>query len=286
MRQLSAGGAATLVVINSSNQGSGAPDDAERRSFAGALYGRRALEQLAAAIAPPAGAGLELDLTGVTRADTYTGVVMRTAIECHLRAGSGNRVAVWAPRQGAARAMVDTLLNPLPPRCDRSQDPPRESASPHVHVPSLLLEDARDVDMITQLVLRGLAARRALRVQDARALQRSVAALGDNALVHGVGGPCPPVAALALEPMGHELQLVVTSLGAETDPHGLRAAVARTRERLGGLESIGAQADRKGLDLSLRLISGTARAHRRHGRWRYQDGPLVPGWTAVVEIHL
>jgi hypothetical protein len=254
--------------------------------FRGALYGRRALEQLGAATAPAAEL-LELDLGAVTRADTYTGVVMRAAVELQLRRGEAHRAAIAPPRNSAARATIDTLLAPLPSRSTRVDEPPRVSPSPHVHVPTLTIADEDDLRMVADLVLPSLASRRVVRVRDARTLQRAVMALGENALRYG-GGPSPAIFAVALEPMGNELQLVVSDLGPGL-PEGeaIRAVVAHSRGELGGLESLAMMAQRTDVDLSLRLISGASRAHWRHGRWRYDDdGVAVPGWTAAVEIHL
>jgi hypothetical protein len=70
-------------------------------------------------------------------------------------------------------------------------------------------------------------------------------------------------------------------------PARLRDALASSRHRLGGLASLIVLAEKRGLDATLRLASGPARARwRANDRVRYDTGPVVPGFVAGFSVRV
>ncbi len=158
-------------------------------------------------------------------------------------------------------------------------------------MPAFRIEDPEQAMLLGQTIARAHT-RLGVEIAAARAAAEAIVVFADNARVHAADSRIGVTVACALEPEAGELQLVALDLGqavrADPEPvERLREMVARSRRDLGGLASMIMLAERRGLDVTLRLASGAARARwATSERLRYEEGPAVPGLVASFAVRL
>lgn len=228
---------------------------------------------------------------GVTHADAWSGASLRTLIE-YAATWLGMPVTLALPGTAGVRSLVATLIGDLP---NGARLP--EGATWPASVRSVLLPGIRVANVGQAEQYANAFATVAERNYDRREITFLAAGLGtllDNALLHAAKSPVGAIACVAHEREEDELQLVVCDL-AETISSRSDADVALEeawatskagfRGVPGGLAGIAGMADRRGLDTSIALHSGTGRLHWRSGRTLKSKGSYVPGFTAVVTVH-
>ncbi|MCW2993599.1 MAG: hypothetical protein JWQ18_1094 [Conexibacter sp.] len=262
----------------------------ETRSLPRAFNGQRARAALASLIEPASHPRLVLDAGHVTTVDAYAGAVLRTGIEVHLARDPGNSIVVAEPEASLCwAALYDLLGEFLPPRSSWAGNRPTPTRGRDIVLPATPIADDETTVLLTDVALPAAAGALGFGDHARRLLQEAAAAFIDNARKYGdENAPVGPVICAALEPQSNDLQLVVCDLGSDAPADGqaaLRDAVSRSRETLGGIQSLVALR-RNGMDLSVRLAFGAGRAHHRtHRAWRFSTFAAVPGFIAGVEIH-
>jgi hypothetical protein len=257
------------------------------------LTGERVLAHLAALTTPRrAGAYRRvLVVNGLTGCDSCTGLVLRACIDLHLEGDPGNRAQIWEPKDAAVWRRLHDLLSPLPDRCELVEDQLHPARDPEIIVPAFRIEDPEQAMLLGQTIARAHT-RLGVEIAAARAAAEAIVVFADNARVHGADSRIGVTVACVLEPDTRELQLVALDLGqgvsADPEPvERLRELVARSRRDLGGLASLIMLAERRRLDVTLRLATGAARARwATSERLRYEEGPAVPGFVASFTVRL
>jgi hypothetical protein len=183
------------------------------------------------------------------------------------------------------------LLSPLPAGCELVEDQPRPARNREIVVPAMRIEGPETAELLGHTIAR-VHAGLGVDVSAVRAVAGALVALAENAREHATDSSVGVMVACALERPTNELQLVALDLGgalatAADPPARLREALARSRAQLGGLASLILLAERRGLDVTLRLASGPARARWRAGdRVRYEEGATAPGFVASFSVRL
>jgi hypothetical protein len=269
----------------------GTPNDPRKhRELKGAIRGQRALAAFAD-LFEPADQELNLVLFGLTRVDAWTGVVVRASIERHLAADTSNRIVVWEPQDAEVWRHVSSLIGAMPSRAQYCGDQPAPQLDPTVLLPATALSDEEDLDLVDRIVLIN-AARLAGVAQRERALLREAfGELAEDALLRGSPGTGSPLTCVARETDSNELTTAIWTPGQglpdNPEPvERLREMLVSSREELGALGSLAEVAERRSVDASLTIAASTARARWRSGRWRYGEGPPVPGFAAGYTLHL
>jgi hypothetical protein len=269
----------------------GLPNDPRKhRELRGAIRGQRALATFADLLGP-ADQELNLVLYGLSRVDAWTGVLLRATIERHLATDTSNRIVVWEPRDPAMWRQVSSLIGAMPSRAQYCGDQPAPQLDPAVLVPATALRDEEDVDLIDRVVLVN-AAKLAGVDQRARGLMREAfGELAEDALLHSPPGAMRTLACVARETDSSELTTALWAPAARLaeDPHPverLREMLMSSREDLTALGSLAEAAGRRSVDASLTIAASTARARWRNDRWRYSEGPAMPGFAAGYTLHL
>lgn len=233
----------------------------------------------------------------VTAVDTYTGVALRTSIEYHAR-WCQQPVTFCPPRDGAAWDLLSNLVgHELPGHVVVADDAP--PAAPHVRdavLPAQRIEEAGLMNRTASRMARSIGGER---YGDRAAVMIATAfsVLADNALHHGSSSPIGAVYAVGYDREAHALQLVVTDLGpgltGAAEPRDAMNRIVkhsrgapRRRGSFHGLAGLAADADRKEIDLELRIASGAARLSWRRGDADIWESGSVPGFTAAAIVRL
>lgn len=262
-------------------------------SLVGQLRGEHALAYLATLTTPRlAGAYRRvLVVNGLTACDAHTGLVLRACIDLHLAGHPGNRAQIWEPKHEAVWRRLHDLLSPLPDRCDLVEDQSRPERDPEIIVPAFRIDDPEHAALLGQTIIHAHA-RLGFQIEAARAAAEAMVVFVENARVHAPDSRVGVSVACVLETESRELQLVALDLGqrlsADPEPvKRLREIVAQSRRDLGGLASVILLAERRGLEVTLRLASGAARARWATGeRLRYDEASALPGFVASLTIRL
>lgn len=262
-------------------------------SLLGQLTGEQALAYLATLTTPRlAGAYRRvLIVNGLTACDAYTGLVLRACIDLHLEDDPGNRAQIWEPKDEAVWRRLHDLLSPLPDRCELVEDQSHPERDPEIIVPAFRIDDPEQAALLGQTIARAHT-HLGVEIAAARAAAEAIVVFVNNARTHAADSRIGVSVACALKPNTRELELVALDLGegvsADSEPvERLREMVARSRRDLGGLASLVLLAERRRLDVTLRLASGAARARwATSERLRYNEGPAVPGFVASFTVRL
>lgn len=262
-------------------------------SLALGLRGERALAQLGPLTTARQAAPYRriLVATGLTACDCYGGAVLRACIDRHLATHRENRAQIWEPKDPEVWSRVHDLLSPLPAGCELVEDQPRPQRNRDIVVPAMRVEDPEMAGLLGHTIVRAGVAL-GVDASPARAVAQALATLAENAREHAVDSSLGALVACALENPTNELHALALDLGgalasSEDPPARLREALARSRAQLGGLASLILLAERRGLDATLRLASGPARARwRTSDRVRYEEGAPVPGFVASFSVRL
>lgn len=265
----------------------------EHDSLREALRGERALAQLGTLTTPRRTGPYRrvLVATHLVGCDAYGGIVLRVCIDTHLEGHKDNRAQIWEPKDPEVWSCIHDLLSPLPDGCDLAADQPLPVRNPEIVVPAMRIDEADTAALLGHTITR-VHAGLDVGISAARAAAEALVALVENGREHAGDSPLGTVVACALERQTNELQLVALDLGsamaaASDPPARLRDALAVSRHQLGGLASLILLAERRGLDATLRLASGPARARwRTNDRVRYDTGPVVPGFVVGFSVRL
>ncbi len=261
-------------------------------SLRGGLRGERALAQLGPLTTTRHAAPYRrvLATTFLADCDCYTGTILRACLDRHLAGHEENRAQIWEPKDPDVWSRLHGFLSPLPDGCDLVGDEDSPVRNEEVIFPAMQIEDAEIAALLGHTITR---VRGRLGIDDsaARAVAQALVVLVENGREHGADSSVGVVAACAVERPANDLHLVALDLSgalatAKNPAAQLREAVARSREQLGGLASLMALAERRGLDARLRLASGPGRVRWRGSRVRYEEGTPVPGFVASFSVRL
>jgi hypothetical protein len=229
-----------------------------------------------------------LDARAVKRADAFAAVVLRAAIERQLDRNASNSVTLRAPSDADAWDWLADLLSSPPSRCTVTDQPRPPRRQSNVVIPAQRLRDEGDRELLLYAARYALPASPRVGVRPTRLLVEGLGEMAHNALTHGEDSDVDVIVAVALEPQSNNLQGVVLDLGRRVcdaaDPvGGLRAAVAQSKDSLGGLST-----------LMLRETPATVRLAAGRGRVRWtRDETRVRevetrfgGFAASLELHL
>lgn len=265
----------------------------EHDSLLAALRGERALAQLGPLTTPRRTGPYRrvIVATGLTACDCYGGAVLRACIDLHLAAHTENRAQIWEPKDPQVWSRLHDFLSPFPAGCELVDDQPYPARNPEIVVPAMRIEEPEIAALLGHTITR-VHAGLGVGASPARAVAQALVALAENAREHAGDSPVGVLVACALERPTNELHLVALDLGgalatSPDPPAQLRDALARSRAQLGGLASLILLAERRGLDATLRLACGPARARwRADDRVRYEEGATVPGFVASFSVRL
>lgn len=222
-----------------------------------------------------------LDLSAVDLVDAWTATALRALVE--LWSVDSREISLVAPRKPAARSMLAAMTGPLQSKVV----PPLSWRAEADDVRRVLLAAQRLSDLDACATASAEISRSA-RTFDRTSVLVARAALAvfvENGLTYGHDSPIDIVASIAQNPTGDEIHVVVTDLA---DHHLARQEVEDAYQRsvsdLGGLSFVGALAVQQGMNLQLRLASGTARLAALGDEWVASEGRHVPGFTAAAVI--
>ncbi len=258
-------------------------------SLGSACRGDTALALLPQMRAAPAGpTELAVVASMVTDADPLAGAVLRLGIDGHIAAHRGNDASYWEPRDERARARLGDLLGPLPAGCEACQDYPAPRRDPNVLLPATPLRGPDDLTLAAEWLLHPQA-RVGMTVSHARLLSLALATLAENALLHSESDQSPTACA-ALDPLARSLEIAVVDAGpalgeGEQAEQVLRELIGSSRRVGGGLASLMAIAERRGIEASLLLASGPGRVRIRQ-QASYATRVHFPGFAGAFSIHL
>jgi hypothetical protein len=264
--------------------------DDDRHVLSPAWRGQRALRGLAALV-KGAAPRLEIDARAVEHPDAFTGAALRAAIERHLVADRGHSVTIREPRAPGALAMLADMVGPLARPARWAGEMPVPGREQRVLLPATRIEDDETAKLLAYW-LTIVAGPLRLPSSEARMLAAAAMAFADNDLRHRAIDASPALLCACHEPQAHDLQVVCLSSrvlpDAAADPATyIRDLDNRSRENLGGLYSLTALAERRGIDATLRVAVGTGRLFRRAGKARFDSGAgELPGFAASLEVHL
>jgi hypothetical protein len=268
----------------------GAHGEDDRRVLSPAWRGQRALRGLVA-LAKGAAPRLEIDARAVEHPDAFTGAALREATERHLAADRGHSVTIYEPRAPDALAMLADLIGPLARPARWAGEVPGPERERRVLLPATRIEDGETAKLLAYW-LTIVAGPLRLPSSEARMLAAAALTFADNDLQHRAIDARPALLCACHEPQAHDLQIVCLSSHvppeAAADPATyMRDLYHRSRKHLGGLYSLTALAERRGIDATLRVAVGTGRLFRRAEKARFDSGAgELPGFAASLEVHL
>jgi anti-sigma regulatory factor (Ser/Thr protein kinase) len=252
----------------------------------------------ALALVPPSSERDELLIAAeeLTACDTYSAVALRAAAEFYARYRQ-QPVTFCPPADSGVWDLLANLMGrDLPAHFTLSGDasPPAPSARCAV-LPCQRITSIADVHAIAEHMPEIVGENYGMR--PAIFLATAFSVFAENALQHASTSPIGAVAGVGYEREAEALQLVVTDLGpgltADRDPY---EAIIQMVERsqgnprgqgvLGGLAGLVADAQRKGIDLELRIASGAGRLSWRAGAPNVSEAQAVPGFTAAAILNL
>ncbi len=289
--QITRGRSPLCTVDGSMSAADTAQSRHEQRDLGRVLLRRQACGSLGRLLSPATGQ-LTLVGTSLARVDAYGGLVVRAAVDVHLRAAASHVVSVVEPVNDEPWRLLCDLLGRtlLPSRCSWAGNRSIAVRGSGVLVPVTAIVDEEQTQLVLDDGLRRATSALGYGPRAGRALQQAAAVFLHNSSVHAASSPIPPLVCASLEVQGNDLQVAVLDLGVERPAAGqgelaLRAAVRGSREAGGSLHSLVAQ--RRGdLQVSVRLAWGTGRATvRSGGSWRYSESECLPGFMAGLEIH-
>jgi anti-sigma regulatory factor (Ser/Thr protein kinase) len=258
-------------------------------SLSGALRGDRALEHL---LAPSAMQGptteLCLNAHSVDSIDVVAATATRMRIERHLREHPRGVVTIWMPQHAAVAARYFDVLNPLPERVH--VDAPTSQPPAHFTLlPATPIADSEDAQLTGEVVLDACLRARIAR-RRAGYITEATMELADNAVIHAPDAPDPAVVAVSSFGRERTVEIAVTDAGAAIseadDPVALLGAIpgrALAGER-GFLGLILTKGRAAGVDVSVRVVAGTARLLWTPMQHRTEQGRHVPGTTVIVRV--
>lgn len=262
----------------------------DRRVLSPAWRGQRALRGLAALV-NGAAPRLEIDARAVEHPDAFTGAALREATERHLTADRGHSVTIREPQTRGAFAMLADLTGPLTRPARWAGEVPAPGRERRVLLPATRIEDDETAKLLAYW-LTIVAGPLRLPSPEARLLAAAAMTFADNDLRHRATDAPPALLCACHEPQAHDLQIVCLSShippDAAADPATyIRDLDHRSREHLGGLYSLTALAERRGIDATLRVAVCTGRLFRRAEKARFDSGAgELPGFAASLEVHL
>lgn len=258
------------------------------RVLRGAWTGARALAAMAELASWPM-PRMVIDAQAMSRADAFSGLVIRRCIDVHLQRDSGHAVVLREPRHPLAHAILHDLLGHLtrPARWAGEKPPPPTSGA--VLLPAHRILDREDVELLPYAA-RVSAGPRRLPIAEARLMYTAVKHLAHNDFQHRAESA--GLIAVCHEPQANDLQVVCFSCSAPAesiaDPSGFAETLsAACRNHFGGLGWLVYAGNRRGLDGTLRIRAGRVRLFARSGRVRpdiLEDS--IPAFVAAYEVHL
>jgi anti-sigma regulatory factor (Ser/Thr protein kinase) len=258
-------------------------------SLSGPLRGDRALEQLLApSVIQDPETELCLNTHTVESIDVVAATATRMRIDRHLREHPRGSVTIWMPQQAAVATRFYDILNPLPDRV-RVDAPAAQPPAHFTLLPATPVADSEDAQLTGEVVLdaclKGRIARRR-----AGYITEATMELADNAVIHAREAPDPAVVAVSSIGRERTVEIAVTDAGTAIseadDPVALlRAipgrAVAGEHGFLGLILNRGRAA---GVDVTVRMVAGTARLLWTPTQHRTEGGRHVPGTTVIARI--
>lgn len=266
-------------------------------SLAGRAAGPHVLRDIPDPQGDVSGSGEELLIAAgqVTEVDVYTGLAVKASIEQHLITDTSSTASPWLPSDGVARRRLFSLLGDLPARCTLADDHKTTTDDPRILIPVTSIEDHECAATLARTVYATASSpgRGPLRLsrKESYLLGEAAAVLLDNALVYSRGSSCAPFVACAMDPYSRDVQLAVLDLGTGVSHSGdslrrMRGGLQASREKLGGIQGLMADASRRDLSVSLAVRSGTAFARSRHGHgWETREVAFSPGWATGITVH-
>ena len=228
---------------------------------------------------------------GVTHADAWSGAALRTLIE-YAASWLGMPVTLALPKTAAVRSLLATLVGDLPNGSRLPEGATWPASSRSVLLPGVRIRNSWQAEQYANAF--ATVAERNYARSEVTFLAAGLGTLLDNVFQHASSSPVGAIACVAHEREENELQLVVSDLAESISREqaagdALEAAwVASQAGHRGvprGLAGIAGMAERRGLDTSIALHSGTGRLHWRAGKALKSTGSYVPGFTAVVTVH-
>lgn len=264
-------------------------DPRKHRELRGAIRGQRALSVFAEFM-EPAEQELNLVLYGLSRVDAWTGVVLRASIEKHLATDTSNRIVVWEPSDAVVWRQVSSLIGAMPSRASYCGDQHAPRLDRGVLLPATVLRDEEDLDLIDRVVLINAARLARVGRRESALIREAFGELAEDALDQSSLSSALPMVCVAREADSSELTVAswtpASRLAEGPDPvERLREMIVSSRGELNALGSLAEIAGRRSVDASLTIAASTARARWRSGRWRYVEGPPMPGFAAGYTLH-
>lgn len=231
-----------------------------------------------------------VEARGLTRVDSFTAVTLRALVEYYGRRLQ-QTVTFRPPTVSTVWDLLSNLMGADLPRHFCLAD---ETSPPAPHAQGAVLPTQRVTSLdITDLLTDGLPTviGDAHGPRNARFLAAAFGVLVENALIHAPNSAVGALGAIDHEREANALQLVVTDLGAglgapEDPQEAVIGLVERSDENGGGIAGLVGDAQRKGIDLELRIASGSGRLSWRNGVPKVSEAQAVPGFTAAAIIHL
>ena len=233
---------------------------------------------------------------GLTGVDAYTGVALRRGLEFYARYRQ-QPVTFCPPNDSAVWDLLSNLMgHDLPVHFTLSADAlPAATHTRSAVLPARRYTSVAAVrdyaDLMPAVVGENYGMRHAI------FLAKAFSVFTENALEHASDSPIGAVAAIGYDRESDALQLVVTDLGvgltAESDPYEAMLKIAERSQgtigrpgTLGGLAGLVREAQRKEIDLELRIASGAGRLSWRERLPDVSEAQTVSGFTAAAILHL
>lgn len=258
-------------------------------SLSGPLRGDRALEQLLApSLIQDPDTELCLNAHVVDSIDVVAATATRMRIERHPREHPQGSVSIWLPQQAAVAARFFDILNPLPGRVH--VDAPASQPPAHFTLlPGTPIADSEDAQLAGEVVLD--ACRRA-RIARRRAgyITEATMELADNAVIHAHDPPDPAMVAVSSFGRERTVEIAVTDAGTAISEAEDPVAVLRTipgRALAGERGFLGLILNRgraAGVDVTVRMVAGTARLLWTPTQHRTERRRHVPGTTVIARV--
>ena len=231
-----------------------------------------------------------IEARGLSHIDAFTAVTLRALVEYHGR--HGQQTVTFRPPEGATTwSVLSNLMGRDLPRhfcLARETSPPASRARAAV-LPTQRVETLDVADLIADGLPDVIGDEYGRR--NARFLAGAFGALAENALVHGSRSPTSALAAIGFDREANALQLVVNDLGkglslADDPEEAVIDLVERSGDTGGGIAGLARDAERKEIDLDLRIASSGGRLSWRGGVPKVSAAQAVPGFTAAAIVHL
>jgi hypothetical protein len=260
-------------------------------SISGDVRGPGALEYLVDPVLDVLDEELLIAAGGVTHADAYLGAALQAHARHHVGLSDDHTATLWLPSAQSPRDRVHDLFGQAPVRCFV----PKAGTGPAlrdrlVFLPAQNVSEVDEAQLVAVLV-KLLAPGAGLSSKASGYLAHAVPPMTENSLTHAADSTCGAIICGAVEPDSGDAQLVTTDLGSaisqSSDPVStLREAIGRSTQDFGELSAIGQLAEQSGLDVTIRIASGTAHARWRsaHG-WESGSGVFRPGFTVGIIVH-